>query len=275
MTALAAPRLRRVMPATTSGRIGLGLLVAVVAVALLGPLLAGNDPNATVGTPFAPPGSGALLGTDELGRDVLARTLYGGRTVLLYSAIATALAYLGGLTIGLLSGYLRGWTDSVLMRAVDVLLSFPALVFILLVSVGLGRGITAVVIATAVVQLPAIARIIRTATLEQSVRGFVEAAVARGERTVSIMRREIMPNIARTIAADLGLRFTWSVLLIASVNFLGLGLQPPATDWGLMVSENRAGIGPNPASVLLPALMLGLLTISINLLGDSLSGDRR
>jgi len=128
-----------------------------------------------------------------------------------------------------------------------------------------------VVAATAVIQMPPIARIVRTATVEQSVRGFVEAAVARGESMVSVLAREILPNLARPLSADIGLRFTWSVLLIASVNFLGLGLQPPASDWGLMVSENRAGIGLNPWAVVVPALLLGALTVGINLLSDSIA----
>jgi len=205
----------------------------------------------------------------------LSRVLFGGRTVLIYAGLATILAYLAGLAFGLFAGYLRGWPDQALMRSVDVLLSFPALVFILLVSTAAGQGIIPVMVATAIIQAPAIARIVRTATLEQSVRGFVEAAVARGESAISVLRREILPNIARPLSADVGLRFTWSVLLIASVNFLGLGLQPPAADWGLMVSENWGGIGANPAAVLVPAALLGLLCGAINLLSDSLAGGRQ
>lgn len=272
MTATLPVRYRVSLPRSISGRIGLVLVLLIVLAAFVGPLLAGHSPDETIGAPYAPPGGKALLGTDFLGRDVLSRALYGGRSVLVYSTIATVCAYIGGLTIGLVAGYARSWVDPVLMRGVDVLLSFPALVFILLVAAGLGRGIGAVVVATAIIQLPAIARIIRTAALEQSVKGFVEAAVARGESSFAVLRREILPNIARPISADIGLRFTWSVLLIASVNFLGLGLQPPAADWGLMVSENRGGIALNPSSVLLPAALLGLLTIAINLVSDSLSG---
>jgi peptide/nickel transport system permease protein len=269
------PTRRLALPPTLAGQVGLALLLAVVLLALIGPELAPYGPSQTVGAPYAPPGGRFLLGTDFLGRDVLSRSLNGGRSVLVYAGLATILAYLAGLGAGLVAGYLRSWPDQVLMRAVDVLLSFPTLVFILLVTTAAGQGILPVMVATAIIQAPAIARIVRTATLEQSVRGFVEAAVARGESALSVLHREILPNIARPLSADVGLRFTWSVLLIASVNFLGLGLQPPAADWGLMVSENRGGIGVNPAAVLVPAAMLGLLTVAINLLSDSLAGGRQ
>lgn len=267
--------IRTRLPGTTSGRVGALLLVAIVVVALAGPYLTPYAADRTVGVPFTPPGAGFLLGTDLLGRDVLSRVLTGGQSVLLFAGIATIGAYAVGLTVGLLAGYSRSWVDPVLMRSVDVLLAFPALVFVLVLSAGLGTGVGPVVLAAAVIQVPPIARIIRTATLEQSVRGFVEAAVARGESMFSVLRREILPNITRTIAADVGLRFTWSVLLIASVNFLGLGLQPPAADWGLMISENRAGIAANPLAVLAAAALLGALTVAINLVGDALVEDER
>lgn len=263
------------LPATMAGRVGLALVVVVVLVALFGPEIVPNDPGKTLGTPYGPPDGRFLLGTDLLGRDVLSRVLSGGRSVLLYSSIAALLAYLGALSVGLVAGYFGGWLDQVLMRVVDLLLAFPMMVFVLIVATGIGRGIGPVVLATAIIQLPAIARIVRTATLEQAVRGFVEAAVARGESAFSVLRREILPNIARPLSADIGLRFTWSVLLIASVNFLGLGLQPPAADWGLMVSENRQGVETNPAALLVPAAMLGLLTVGMNLLSDSIAGNKR
>lgn len=266
---------RRLWSATLSGRIGVTLLAAVVLLAMFGPLLTAFPPDRTVGIPYAPPGGRHLLGTDLLGRDVLSRVLSGGRSVLLFAGAATLAAYAVGLTIGLLAGCSRSLFDPLVMRSVDVLLAFPALVFVLVLAAGLGTGIAPVVLATAIIQVPSIARIIRTATLEQSVRGFVEAAVARGEGTLSVLRREILPNIAPTIAADAGLRFTMSVLLIASVNFLGLGLQPPAADWGLMISENRAGLASNPAAALAAAALLGLLTLSINLVGDAVAGAKR
>jgi peptide/nickel transport system permease protein len=263
---------RRVVPRShVAVWAGTAVLISIVLVVLAGPWLAPHGPDQPIAASFTPPGSGHPLGTDFLGRDVLSRLLWGGRSVLLFAGAATILAYAVGLGVGLLAGYSRSWIDPALMRSVDILLAFPALVFILLLAAALGTGIWSVLLATAVIQVPGIARIIRTATLEQSVRGFVEAALLRGESTSSILRREIMPNIAGPIAADVGLRFTWSVILIASVNFLGLGLQPPAADWGVMVSENRGGLNLNPYAMLAPALILGALTVAINLISDSLA----
>lgn len=245
-------------------------LAGVIAVALLGPFVTPDNPDKTMTPPYQPPSSEHLLGTDFLGRDVLSRVLDGGHTVLLYASIATVAAYALGITVGLLAGYRRGWVDQALMRVVDVLLAFPSLVFLLLLAAAFGRGIGPIVWATALIQATAIARILRTAALEQSVRGFVEAAVARGDSTRSVLFREILPNLYGTIAADVGLRFTWSVLLIASVNFLGLGMQPPDADWGLMISENRGGISLNAMAVLAPAIALGTLTVSVTLVTDAL-----
>jgi peptide/nickel transport system permease protein len=256
---------------STRGKIGLALGGFVVLVAIFGPLLAPHNPDVPVAFPFAGPSSAAPLGADSLGRDVLSRVLYGGRTVLVLPALAAFLAYLAGGTIGLVAGYTRSAVDSLLMRGVDVLLAFPSLIFLLVLVTGAGSSPAVLVLGTAFVQMPMVARIVRSATLEQVGRGFVEAAVARGDSTASILRREIVPNIVPAVMTDAGLRFTFSLLLIASVNFLGLGLQPPSADWGLMVSENRLGISINPLSVLAPALLIAMLTISFNLIGDAIT----
>lgn len=264
-----------------SGLLGLGLTVTVVGIALVGPFFAPHSPSEFVGIPLRGPSRHALLGTDFLGRDVLSRLFWGGRTVLAYSALATLLAYCGGLTIGLIAGYTRSLADPVLMRAVDVLLSFPPILLLLVVATGAGHSAPALIIAVAVTQVPAIARIIRAATLNVAVRGYVEAAVARGERTASILGREVLPNVLPTILADAGIRLSGAIILIASVNFLGLGLEPPAADWALMISENRGNITLQPWAVAAPAILLALLTIGINLFADALarslgiSTDRR
>ena len=211
----------------------------------------------------------APLGTDFLGRDVLSRLLNGGRSVILIAGVATLLAYLIGLAIGLVAGYIRSIADPLLMRGVDVLLAFPALLMLLLLVGGLGPHVGVLIVGVALVQLPGIARIVRTATLEMSTRGFVEAAEARGESTPSLLTREILPNIAPIILADFGIRFGYSIILIASVNYLGLGLAPPAADWGLMMSENQQFIAVNVWAVLAPAIMLALLTIGVNLVADA------
>jgi peptide/nickel transport system permease protein len=202
---------------------------------------------------------------------VLSRVLYGGRSVLGLAAAATALGYLLGLTIGLVAGYNRSLVDPILMRTVDVMLAFPPLLFLLVLIAGTGSSVAVLIIGVAVVQAPQISRIVRTATLEVSVRGYVEAAVARGERAPAVIVREVLPNILGPVLVDAGLRFTYSILIIASVNFLGLGLQPPSSDWARMIGENRAYISENPMSVLGPAAMIAILTIGVNLTGDAIA----
>ncbi len=256
---------------TPTGMLGLALLALVLGIALIGPLFAPHAPDEPIGIPLTGPADGQPFGTDFLGRDVLSRVLWGGRSVLLLAGAATLLAYLVGGTIGVFAGYNRRLADGVLMRGVDIVLSVPPLILLLVLVTGAGTSEAILVVGVALVQAPLVARVVRTATLEQSVRGFVEAAVARGERTTAILRREILPNIAAPVAADAGLRFTYSILLVASVNFLGLGLQPPAADWALIISENRSGLDLNPYVILVPAVLIALLTIGLNLVGDAVA----
>ncbi len=255
-----------------SARIALAVFAFVLGVAFIGPYFAPYSTSAIPGIPFSTPSGTFWLGNDYLGEDVLSRLLSGGRTVILYGALATLLAYAVGGTIGLVAGYTRSRLDDLLMRTMDVLLAFPPILFLLVVATGAGPNIFALVIAIAVIHVPSIARILRAAALEVSVRGYVEAAAARGDRTDVILRREILPNIWGTIVADGGPRFTVSILLVAAVNFLGLGLSPPAADWAMMISENRSGITINPWAVVAPALMIGALTVSINVVADAIAG---
>jgi peptide/nickel transport system permease protein len=255
-----------------SVRIGLTVLAFVVGIAFIGPYFAPYSPSALAGIPFSKPSGTFWLGNDYLGEDVFSRVLEGGRSVILYGALATVLAYAVGATVGLVAGYTSSRMDGVLMRSMDVLLAFPPILFLLVIATGAGSNIVALVIAIAIIHVPSIARIIRAATLEVSVRGYVEAALARGDRTRVILRREILPNIWGTIVADGGPRFTVSILLVAAVNFLGLGLSPPKADWAMMISENRSGITINPWAVVAPALMIGALTVSINVVADAIAG---
>lgn len=257
------------LPRDTSGRIGVAIVVAVVAIALLGPLFAPHSPTKPLQPSASGPSAEALLGTDFLGRDVFSRLLYGGRSVLLLGGAATLLAYLAGGLIGLVAGYSRSLVDPLLMRGMDVILAFPPLLLLLVLVSGAGSDPLVLVLGVALVQMPAIARVVRTATLEVSYSGYVEAAIIRSERTPVILYREILPNIASPVAATVGLRFALSVVLIASVNFLGLGLQPPSSDWGLMVAENGQISNLNPYGILAPALMLAVITIGITMVGDS------
>ena len=254
-----------------SGAVGVSIVVFVVVVAIFGRYFAPYDPNVPVTAPLSPPSSHYLLGTDFLGRDVFSRLLYGGRSVITLAALATGLGYLIGMSVGLIAGFSRSRIDPVLMRSVDVMLAFPPLLFLLVLISGAGTGVEVLVIGVAVIQAPGISRIVRTATLEVSVRGYVEAAIARGERSYAVIVREVLPNIMAPVLVDSGLRFTYSILIIASVNFLGLGLQPPASDWALMISDNRQYIAIQAWAVLAPAAMIALLTIGINLTGDAIA----
>lgn len=254
---------------TPEGAVGAVLLAAVLVLAFVGPFVAPHTIDKPVGIPASPPGGEALLGTDALGRDVLSRLMHGGASVIGLGLLATLLSYAAGLTVGLTAGYSRSWIDAVAMRSVDVLLSFPALLLLLLLIAGLGNNIPVLLLGVVLIQLPGIARVIRTATQEVAVVSYVEAAVARGERTAAILRREILPNIGPILLADIGIRFGFSILLIASVNYLGFGLQPPAADWGLTISQNQSIVSLNPWAVLAPAIPLAVLTVAINLIADA------
>jgi peptide/nickel transport system permease protein len=254
-----------------TGWASLSVVLLVIGIAIFGPYLAPHSPTGLLGPSYQAPSRTYLLGTDYIGEDVFSRLLWGGRTVIAFGFLATALAYLIGGAIGLFAGFRRGVSDSILMRCMDVLLAFPPIIFLLMLGAGFGNSLTALVLGIATVHVPSIARIVRTAALETSVRGYVEAAMARGDSTFAILRREVLPNITGTVVADAGPRFTVSVLLVAAVNFLGLGIAPPNADWALMISENHAGISVNLWSVIAPALMIGILTVALNVFADSVA----
>lgn len=256
---------------TGRGRVGSVILAIVLFIALFGPFFAPHDPAALVGAPGQPPGGGFVLGTDYLGHDVLSRVLWGGRSVLWLSLSSTILAFLAGTLIGLVAGYNRNLLDPLLMRSVDVILVFPPLLFFLIAATAVGTSKAVLIIGVAIVLAPGIARIVYSATREVSVRGYVEAAVARGESTPAILRREILPNIAAPLIANIGLSLTFAILLTAAVNFLNLGLQPPAANWALMISENRPVLSLNVWSTIAPAALIAALTIGVNMVGDAIS----
>ena len=253
------------------GWVSLAVVVLVVGIAVAGPWLAPHSPTALLGSPFQQPGSQYLLGTDYIGEDVFSRLLSGGRTVIAFGFLATALAYLVGGAIGLFAGFRARRTrldpDALHGRAARVSADhLPA---------HARRGLRQLADGARARHRhrprPSVARIVRTAALETSVRGYVEAAMARGDSTFAILRREVLPNITGTVVADAGPRFTVSVLLVAAVNFLGLGIAPPQADWALMISENRPGITVNAWSVVAPALMIGILTVALNVFADSVA----
>ena len=254
---------------TPGGAIGFAILVIVLLVALGGPLVAPYDPTTPVDLPSASPSAEYMLGTDFLGRDVLSRMLSGGSSVVTMGVSATVIAYVLALVVGMYAGTVGGWADALIMRAVDVILSFPPMIVLLLLIGGLQSHPWVLVMGVVIVQLPSISRIGRAATLSVAGSSYVEVSRARGDPITRILRRDIFPNVLQTVTADFGIRFGYSIILIASVNYLGLGIQPPASDWGLMISENQAYVGLNPWAVLGPAIMLALITIGVNLFADS------
>lgn len=254
--------------------VGLSLICLVLAIAVFGPLAAPHSPTEFVGPLYAPPSASIWLGTDYLGRDVLSRFLFGGRTLLFLALVGTSFGVAVGTTIGVFAAYTRGWLDESLMRAMDLLLSFPDIVLALLLISAVGPKLWLVVTAVALAHVPRVARVTRGATLQVAQQDFIEAAEARGERTFYILAHEIVPNITAQILVEFGLRLTFSIATIAGLSFLGLGVQPPKPDWGLMINENRAGLVVQPYSVLIPVAAVALLTIGTNLVADSIARAR-
>jgi peptide/nickel transport system permease protein len=252
-------------------RIGFGIIAVIIVMALFGPWFAPHSPTAFVGPPYGEPSAKAWFGTDGLGRDVLTRFLWGGRSVLALSLGATVLGLGAGITIGLLAAYARGWLDEVLMRLTDVALAFPQIVLVLLLVSTLGPQLWLIVLTVGLAHAPRVARVTRAAALEVAERDFVKSATALGESTWRILRAELLPNISSPLLVEFGLRLTYSIGIIAAVGFMGFGLQPPAADWGLMINENRIGLTIQPWPVLLPVIAIGLLTVGMNLFTDGIA----
>ena len=255
----------------TRTRVGLAIVALIAAIALFGPFFAPHPPTAFVAPPYAGPSSVAIFGADNLGRDVLTRFLCGGRSVLALSLASTVLGLAGGILVGLVAAYARGWLDEVLMRLTDVALAFPQIVLVLLLVSTLGPQLWLIVLTVGLAHAPRVARVTRAAALEVVERDFVKSATALGESTWHILGAELLPNISSPLLVEFGLRLTYSIGIIAAVGFMGFGLQPPAADWGLMINENRIGLTIQPWPVLLPVIAIGLLTVGMNLFTDGIA----
>jgi peptide/nickel transport system permease protein len=253
------------------GTVGLVVVCLVVGLALIGPLVAPHSPVEFVGIPFQPAAPGLLMGADILGRDVLSRVLVGGYKILGLSAAATLLGVLAGALLGIMAGYVKGTLDELTMRLLDVAMAFPQTILALLFVSIIGPKPWLITLMVAVIHAPQVARVARAATLRVSEEDFVRFAEAIGMSRWKIMTREIFPNIVNPLMVELGLRFTYSIALIAGLSFLGFGQQPPAADWGVMINENRIGMAQNPWPVVAPILLIALLTIGMNLFTDALA----
>lgn len=272
----AAPSLGRRMVRgllrTTQGRIGIVLMTAVFGVAFLGPFLAPHDPASIVGLPLQRPTGNELLGTDALGRDVLSRFLAGGWLLVVIAFAGTLGAYAIGAPLGLLAAYRQGRAaDHALRAATTVVYSIPPIIASLVLVAAIGKGVWVILLAIVVTQTSPVIQIFRGFGLSVVTQEYVEVALARGERTWSILLREVAPNVRTLFVADLGLRTCWSVMLLAAISFLGFGQAPPAADWGLMISENRYGMTTQPFAVAVPALAIACLTIGLALVAEAIA----
>jgi len=219
---------------------------------------------------FEAPSTTHLFGTDQYGRDVFSRVLMGSREVFKLALPATFLGLLGGIIIGLISGYYGGYIDELLMRAMDIMMAFPALLLALTIIALFGAGLSNVVIVIAIVFIPRIARVVRSGALSVKSHEFVAAARVRGESTPYILVVEILPNILGEIIVEGSVRFAYAIFIGASLSFLGLGIQPPSPDWGLLINEARGFIQIAPWLSIFPALSIASLIVAANFLSEGL-----
>ena len=254
-------------------KIGVAITLALVLIAVVGPFVTPYPPDQGVEGqfPYAPRSDDAVFGTDSLGRDTLSRFLAGGYTVLLLSGLSTAIGVALGVIVGLAAAYSRGRLDDLLMRSMDVVLSFPQIVFALILAATVGPKLWLLVVAVAVTTVPRAARVTRGAAVEVVERDFVRAAEAIGVPRRRILFSEVLPNITSPLVVETTLRLTFNIAVVAGLSFLGFGLQPPAADWGLMINENKNGLIIQPWPVILPVVAIGLLTIGTSLIGDGFS----
>jgi peptide/nickel transport system permease protein len=240
-------------------RIGLAVVLLLIAIAIFGPYVAPHEPTAFVGAPNTGPSSVARFGTDHIGQDVWSRFLWGGREILIEAFAATALGLLLGVIFGLIAAYSRNLLDDALMRSMDVILAFPQ---IMLALVAIAVGFTT---------MPRVARVTRGAAQPIVERDFVAAAEALGVPRVRVLFAEVLPNILSPLMVEASLRLTYSIGLIAGLAFLGFTTNPNGADWGVMIQENRIALVVQPWGVVLPITAIALLTIGTGLVGDGIA----
>lgn len=264
---LTLKRLRR-YPATL---IGIAIVGLFVLTAVFGSLIAPYGyTDQVLSDRLQPPSGEHVFGTDQFGRDIFSRVLVGSRDVFLVAGTGTLVAVLLGLTLGLLAGYFGGLLDEFAMRLVDVLLAVPPLLLAMLILGTLGPSRSNVIIVVGVLYIPMGSRVVRSVVLDLKTRQFVEAAKLRGESAAYIMFREILPSVLPPLAVESSMRFSYAIFLVASLGFLGLGVQPPAPDWGLMVGEARNYFSQAPWVLLFPAGAIALLVVGIGFMSDGL-----
>ena len=250
--------------------IGLVLVVVFVTFAIVGPFLLPNPNTQDFNTLLQPPSLAHLLGTDDLGRDLLSRIASGARVSLMAGVMSTAIAMIVGISLGLLTGFYRGWFDVVFMRIIDVMLAFPFLIFAVGLAAILGASLTNVIIALGVSQIPEVVRIARGEAMALREQEFVSGAIADGARDLSIMARYIAPNAMSAFIVQATVAIPGAIIGEATLSFLGLGVQPPMASWGIMLTGAQQFLAQAPYLALFPGIAIALTTLGFNLLGDGL-----
>jgi peptide/nickel transport system permease protein len=259
---------RALKRAPVSAWFGLVVITIYLIFAIFAPLLAPYGESEIMASAYEPWGADHPLGTDQLGRDMASRLIYGARNTIGIAVMTTGLSFtLGGL-LGLLAAILGGWTDQLLARAVDILMAIPQLIFALMLLSIFGSSVTNLILIIAVLDSTRVFRLTRAVAMNVVVLDFVEAARLQGEKLGWIMTREVLPNILPPLVAEFGLRFCFVFLTISALSFLGLGIQPPTADWGSMVRENATLINYGDVTPLLPAGAIALLTVAVNFVVD-------
>ncbi len=248
--------------------IGLVFTSLFLICAIFAPLIAPYGNGEIVGDVWEPMSSTYLLGTDNLGRDLLSRMIYGARITIFIAVMATALSFSLGSILGFTAAVVGGWFDTLMSRFVDLLMSIPTLIFALVVLSVLPTNILTLVLVMGILDSTRVYRLSRAVAVDINVMDFVEAAKLRGEGRGWIIFREILPNALSPLVSELGLRFIYAVLFLSALSFLGLGVQPPDADWGGIVKENKDGIVFGIAAALIPAGAIAALAISVNLVAD-------
>ena len=259
---------RGFLDAPLSAKLGLMTITAYLVVALFAPVIAPYSETEILGGAYELWSDKYLLGTDNLGRDMLSRLIFGARNTIGIALAAVIIAFVIGGVTGMLSAILGGWYDTIISRIVDILMAIPGLVFALLILTILGTSMTTLVLVIAVLDSTRVYRITRAAAMNVAVMDFVEVARLRGEGMWWVIRKEILPNIMAPLLAEFGLRFCFVFLFIAALSFLGLGIQPPTADWGSMVRDNATLINYDDITPLLPAAAIAVLTVAVNFVVD-------
>lgn len=262
---------RRRLRRNRGAMLGLAILTALIVAALLAPFITPYDPLAvTVGRGFQPPDLAHPAGTDLFGRDVLSRLLFGARVSLLTGVMVVLIASVPGTILGLVAGYYGRWVDGLIMRLMDIMLSFPAMLLALSIVAALGPGLFNVVIAVGVAGIPGYTRLVRGSVLSVRKSLYVRAARTVGCRDLRIVFYHILPNVLAPAIVLATLDVAWAILNASSLSFLGLGVQPPTPEWGAMLSEGRVYLRQAPWTMIAPGLALALTVLSINIVGDGL-----